>query len=214
MSTARDSVEGHRHGRVPRDVRERQVLGVATTLFAERGYPQASMDELASRAGVSKPVVYDLVGSKERLYRRCVEDAGRDLAERITAAVVGVEEPEARLRAGATAFFGYVGEAGGGWELLVAPGPSIKDEQLQGIRSSQAALLASLLSETSAHDGIVLAEWQTAAIAHALNGAFESLAFWWRSQREVPAAWVVEGIVALVMPSLEALRRASAPPEA
>jgi AcrR family transcriptional regulator len=71
------------HGRVPRAVREQQVLGIAQSLFAERGYQGASMDELASRAGVSKPVVYDLVGSKDELFRRLMDKLATDLADAI-----------------------------------------------------------------------------------------------------------------------------------
>ena len=52
---------GFEHGRVPRAVRGRQLLELAAELFAERGYGGASMDELARRAGVTKPVVYELL---------------------------------------------------------------------------------------------------------------------------------------------------------
>ena len=70
MATAAQQVEGFQHGRVPRPVRERQLLELAEALFAERGYAGASMDELARRAGVTKPVVYELFGSKDGLFER------------------------------------------------------------------------------------------------------------------------------------------------
>jgi len=66
VAPAATSVEDYAHGRVPRAVRERQLLELAEELFAERGYGGASMEELARRAGVTKPVVYELFGSKER----------------------------------------------------------------------------------------------------------------------------------------------------
>src|SRR3954462_14623649 len=62
-----------RHGRVPRAVRERQLVELGEELFAERGFAKASMDELARRAGVTKPVIYELFGSKEGLFRACLE---------------------------------------------------------------------------------------------------------------------------------------------
>jgi len=58
-------IEDFQHGRVPRELRERQLLELAEELFGERGYAGASMDELARRAGVTKPVVYELFGSKD-----------------------------------------------------------------------------------------------------------------------------------------------------
>lgn len=72
---ASGEVEGYARGRVPRDVRERQIVALAEALFLERGYQGASMEELARRAGVSKPIVYDLVGSKEQLFDACVARA-------------------------------------------------------------------------------------------------------------------------------------------
>ncbi|TMB92351.1 MAG: helix-turn-helix transcriptional regulator [Chloroflexi bacterium] len=80
------ALAAYAHGRVPRAIRERQILALAEDLFAEQGYANASMDELARRAGVSKPVIYALVGSKEQLYRRCVERHSEILATRIATA--------------------------------------------------------------------------------------------------------------------------------
>src|ERR1700694_3670082 len=73
-------ISDYAHGRVPRALRELQILNLAEDLFAEQGFTGASMDELARRAGVSKPVIYTLVGSKEQLYRRCVERFSEELA--------------------------------------------------------------------------------------------------------------------------------------
>ena len=68
-------IAGYRHGQVPRRIREAQVLALAEQLFAERGYQGVTMNELAARAGVTKPVIYALVRSKDELYRRCVSSA-------------------------------------------------------------------------------------------------------------------------------------------
>src|SRR5918996_3486636 len=98
------SIEGFEHGRVPRAVRERQVVELAEALFAERGYAGASMEELSRRAGVTKPVIYELFGSKDGLFRECVERAVAGLAESIVEAFRAEAEPEAKLRAGGLAF--------------------------------------------------------------------------------------------------------------
>ncbi|MEA2418363.1 MAG: hypothetical protein QOE60_569, partial [Thermoleophilaceae bacterium] len=68
-------------------MRERQLLELAEALFAERGYAGASMDELARRAGVTKPVVYELFGSKEGLFGACVDRSIERLAGEIASAV-------------------------------------------------------------------------------------------------------------------------------
>lgn len=193
------------HGRVPRAVREQQVLAVAESLFAERGYRGASMDELASRVGVSKPVVYDLVGSKESLYLRCVERAGRALAEVVSTAALTETDPEERMRAGAVAFLRFVAEEQGGWDLLLTAGPEPGAEPILAIREQQSALLTVLTRETVEGLGVELDEWRIAALAHALNGAFEGLAYWWRENRDVPPEELVDWITALFYPGIRAL---------
>src|ERR671923_342516 len=85
--TAVARIQEFRHGRVPRAVRERQLVELGEELFAERGFAKASMDELARRAGVTKPVVYELFGSKDGVFEACVERAVRRLADEVTAAV-------------------------------------------------------------------------------------------------------------------------------
>ena len=80
-------IEDFAHGRVPRAVRERQIVELAEKLFSERGYPGSSMDELARRAGVTKPVVYELFGSKDGLFRACLERSAERLAALVAAAV-------------------------------------------------------------------------------------------------------------------------------
>jgi AcrR family transcriptional regulator len=94
-------IEDFRHGRVPRVVRERQLVELGEELFAERGYAKASMDELARRAGVTKPVIYELFGSKEGLFRACLEGLALRLADAIAEAARGADaaggpDPESR----------------------------------------------------------------------------------------------------------------------
>jgi AcrR family transcriptional regulator len=198
-------VADYPHGRVPRAVREQQVLAVAETLFAERGYQGASMDELAARAGVSKPVIYDLVGSKEALYLRCVEIAGRALAELVAVNALTEETPEGRLRAGAVAFLRFVAEDRGGWDLLLTAGPEPGAEPILQIRAQQSALITELTRETVASQGVALEEWRISALAHAINGAFEGAAYWWRAHRETPPEELVEWLLVLFLPGIEAL---------
>src|SRR3954462_8076348 len=113
-----------RHGRVPRAVRERQLVELGEELFAERGFAKASMDELARRAGVTKPVIYELFGSKEGLFRACLEGLALRLAEsRAEAArrgepAAGESAAEARLRAGGLAFLRFAAENRVAYELL------------------------------------------------------------------------------------------------
>src|SRR5213078_1749466 len=71
--------------RLPRAVREQQMLDAAVAVFSRRGFHAASMDEIAEAAGVSKPMLYFYLGSKEELFGACI----RREADRLTTAVAG-----------------------------------------------------------------------------------------------------------------------------
>ena len=71
--------------RLPRAERERQMLETAHALFAERGYAEVTMDEVASAVGVTKPLLYNYFGNKERLYAACMAPAADGLADAIVA---------------------------------------------------------------------------------------------------------------------------------
>ena len=195
-------LEDFRHGRVPRAVRERQLVQLGEELFAERGYAKASMDELARRAGVTKPVIYELFGSKEGLFRACLEGLALRLADAIADAARGADaagsmpDPEARLRAGGLAFLRFAQENRVAYELLYEGRFS---DAAVNVRRRQAALILELMREM-APDDVDPRELEVAA--HAVNSAYEGVAHWmWEhpgSDVEELADWTVE----LLLPGL------------
>jgi AcrR family transcriptional regulator len=200
-------VESYRHGRVPRAVRERQILALAEDLFAEHGYEGASMDELARRAGVSKPVIYDLVESKEALYRLCFERAADELAESVAAAAAEhVGDLAELLRATALAFFRFIDHHRAAWAVLSALDAGGRTAaHVSGIRARQARFAVTMLTERAAKAGVTLDLRRADAAAHALNGAYEALAHWWRENPEVPAETLADWLVELTLPGLQQL---------
>src|SRR6266540_4411754 len=69
--------------RLPRSVRVQQMLEAAVVVFSGSGYHAASMDEIAERAGISKPMVYAYLGTKEELFIACLHREGTRLIEAI-----------------------------------------------------------------------------------------------------------------------------------
>src|SRR5207302_7286970 len=86
-----------RRGRMPRAEREEQMLRAATRIFARRGYQDASMDEIASACGVTKPMLYAYFDSKDGLLVACVRRGEQALHEAVRAAAEGGETAEQRL---------------------------------------------------------------------------------------------------------------------
>ena len=197
MAAAAPQVEDFKHGRVPRPVRERQLLELAEALFAERGYAGASMDELARRAGVTKPVVYELFGSKDGLFGACVDRSIERLAADISTAVRAEDEPEARLRAGGLAFIRFAAGNRVAWDLMSMGGSF--EEKARAVRSSQAELIRELMAEM-ARDDVDQRELEVAA--HAVNAAYEGVAHWMWAHPEVPIEQIADWIADLLIPGL------------
>src|SRR3954465_2483049 len=104
--------------RMPRAVREQQMLDAAVQIFGQRGYMAASMDDIAELAGVSKPLVYLYLNSKEDLFAACVR---REAASRVAAGRGAVERgapPDRQLWSGLSGFFAHTARHPDGWALL------------------------------------------------------------------------------------------------
>ena len=95
-----------------------QTLEVAHALFAERGYAAVTMDEIAAAVGVTKPLLYNYFGNKERLYIACMERAGDALIATIAAAVDETANPGDALGAGVRAFFAFLDTDRAAWAVL------------------------------------------------------------------------------------------------
>src|SRR5215469_8164926 len=103
---------------MPRADRERQMMTVAEEVFADRGFVAASMDEIAERVGVSKPMLYEYFGSKEGLLAACIRGARAELLQVTSGAALREDSPEQMLRAGLVAYFRFIREHSKTWLLL------------------------------------------------------------------------------------------------
>ena len=194
--TAFARIEDFRHGRVPRALRERQLVELGEQLFAERGFAKASKDELARRAGVTKPVIYELVGSKEGLFEACLEGLALRLAESIADAARAQTDPEGRLRAGGLAFLRFAADNRVAYELLYEG--RFSDAAVR-VRKRQAALILELMREI-APDDVDPRELEVAA--NAVNSAYEGVAHWMWDHPEMEVEQLADWTVELLLPGL------------
>ena len=102
--------------------RREQLLDVGRGLFAERGYDGTSVEEIASRAGVSKPVVYEHFGGKEGLYAVVVDREVQRLLDTFTAALTG-DKPRLLLEQATLALLTYIEDQADGFRILVRESP-------------------------------------------------------------------------------------------
>lgn len=195
------SIAPRQQGRpkVPRAVREQQMLQVAERTFAERGFHAASVDAIAERAGISKPMVYAYFESKEGLYRACMERARGRLYGAINDGADAGAAPAEQLWLGLLAFLTFVDEQHDSWVVLfgeATAGAGPFAEEGARMRRGIARLVGQLLRDAAAAEGAVASRLETTEpLAHALIGAAESLAGWWAEHpdesKETVAVWLM-----------------------
>jgi AcrR family transcriptional regulator len=103
--------------------RRAQLMSVGREVFAAHGYEAAAIDDIATRAGVSKPIVYEHFGAKEGLYAAIVEREMDDLVARVSARIA-TGSPRARFEGALQAFLTYVKEEPAGFAVLTRDSPS------------------------------------------------------------------------------------------
>ncbi|MGI8802256.1 MAG: TetR/AcrR family transcriptional regulator [Solirubrobacteraceae bacterium] len=207
--------------RVPRPVREREMLEVAGQLFGERGYHNVSMDEIAQAAGVSKPMVYAYFESKEGLFLACVELATTELVATVEEVTPVSLAQDIRLWRGLLAVFTFIEENRESWMLLYPHGPQSGGPFAAGAARANAEmgrLLTGIFREAAATEGIdaKLAAAASEPIAHALVAAVVGLGSWWMRHPEQPKELQALRLMNLAWVGLGDLSRGKlwmAPPE-
>ncbi|MFJ9631975.1 TetR/AcrR family transcriptional regulator [Streptomyces sp. NPDC091280] len=180
--------------RMPRAVREQQMLDAAVRTFGQRGYMAASMDEIAELAGVSKPLVYLYLNSKEDLFTACIRREGHALTEAVRAGVDTRSPADRQLWDGLRAFFTHTAQHPDGWSVLHLQARTHGEPfaaEVAALRAELVAFVTELIAITAreAHRDRDpdLAEREVAGLAEALVGAAESLAAWSNATEGVTA---------------------------
>ena len=194
--------------------RREQLVGVARSLFAERGYEATSVEEIAERAGVSKPIVYQHFGGKEGLYAVVVDREVTTLTAAITAAMDS-SHPKLAAQGAADAFLRYIEEREEGFRVLLRDAPT----------GMGAGSFASVIADVAARaEGLLLDEFgergfdEDAAPMYArmLVGAVALVGEWWLEVREPSREQVAAHVVNLLWNGLGRLepqpRPVPAPP--
>ena len=158
-------------------------MDCAVRVFAQRGYSAASVDEIAEAAGVSKPLVYLYLESKEGLFLACLRREEQRLVAAFQDAAKDGSTSELRLWAGLRAFFGFVADHGDSWAVLHRQAPGLGEAIAAEITRARTSVLTEV--HTLVREGIAvspgpirLGESDADFVAHALVGAADSLTDW------------------------------------
>lgn len=168
--------------RLPRAVRERQILDAAVSVFSRYGYHSASMDEISEVAGVSKPMIYTYLGSKEDLFGACIRREATRLLEAVQGGIKPDLPPDMQLWHGLRAFYRFVAEYRESWTVLHRQAMTVGGAfaaEITDMRTRAIELVAALVVSAGTRKGLgEQAEFSGAGLSAALVGAAESLADW------------------------------------
>jgi AcrR family transcriptional regulator len=198
-----------RTGRRPRlaaSARRAQLVDVGRLVFAQRGYEAASVEEIAERAGITKPIVYEHFGGKEGLYAVVVDREVEHIVERIVDAI-STGSPRERLERAALAFLDYVQERPEGFTMLLRDSPALKGGgEMPGLMYDLADRVGAVFAQQFRRAGY---DRKAAPIyAHALVGMVAFVGQWWtESRRSLAPEVVASHLAALAWMGLRHLPR-------
>jgi AcrR family transcriptional regulator len=180
--------------RLAASARRAQLVDVGRVVFAKRGYEATSVEEIAERAGISKPIVYEHFGGKEGLYAVIVDREVEHIVASIVEAISS-GTPRERVEQAALAFLRYVQERPEGFTILVRDAPATKRTgEMPGLMFDLADRVGAVFTEqfrTAGYDA------KSAPIyAHALVGMVAFVGHWWTECRKPPPAEAVASHIA------------------
>jgi AcrR family transcriptional regulator len=187
--------------RMARADRERLMLDVAEKMFANRGFHDSSMDDVAAAAGITKPMLYNYFGSKEGLLVAGIRRVRHELMERTLRSVSGAPGTEEMFRRAIRAFFEFIDDHGQAWAILRHEGglTGRAADELEAIRGQQVDFMVATFAAHTDQSVTTLRDLE--AIAQLVLGACERLSIW-RERSEVSAEDATRYVMTLFWPGL------------
>ncbi len=174
--------------------RRAQLIEIGREVFAERGYGATSVEEIATRAKVSKPILYDHFGGKEGLYAVVVDRELEHIVNRISKAVAS-GSPRARLEQATLTYLTYVQERPLGFAVLLRDAPQQqRSGEMPALMYDLADRVGDVFTEQFREAGY---DPKSAPVyAHALVGMVAFVGQWWTESNKPPSVESVASHIA------------------
>ena len=171
------SVETPAGTRLPRSERRAQLLASAQEVFVAQGYHAAAMDDIAERAGVSKPVLYQHFPGKLDLYLALLDASADALLTAVRGALTSTSDNAERVAATVRAYFAFVAEPGGAFRLVfesdLTNEPAVR-ERVDRVNRVCAQMVSDVIREDTG-----LSADLAMLLAVGLTGSSQVAARWW-----------------------------------
>src|SRR3954466_9573217 len=170
-----------RTSRLPRSARRMPLLQAAQDVFVAQGFHAAAMDDIADRAGVSKPVLYQHFPGKRELYLALLEQQVDELTDRVRQAMAGTDDNRARVAGAVGAYFDFIDAEGEAFRL-VFESDLRNDADVRRIADRGARACIEAIAEVIAADTGADPE-RALLLASGLTGLCETSARWWLARQ-------------------------------
>ena len=192
--------------RMPREARRAQLIDAARYVFVQHGYHAAAMDDIADRAGVSKPVLYQHFPGKLDLYVALLEISGQQLVEAVRESLVSTSDNNERVQAAVGAYFKFINDADGAYRLVfesdLTNEPAVR-ERVEAIEDECAVAIARVISMDTG-----LTDDEATLLAIGIIGTAETAARrWLREGKVIPISHAVALINRLVWRGISGVPR-------
>lgn len=182
--------------RLPRSARRRQLMAAAQEVFVAQGYHAAAMDDIAYRAGVSKPVLYQHFPGKLELYLALLDTHCDAIVDKVRDAMAATTDNRERVRGAVRAYFDFIDHKSEAFRLVFESDlrnePAVRQRVARVERLGIEAFTETIMAETG------VARARAELLAAGLTGAAETAArFWLARGRQIPKEEAAEVLAAL-----------------
>jgi AcrR family transcriptional regulator len=177
MQPTSPAVNSRRTSRLPRGARRLQLLRAAQDVFVAQGFHAAAMDDIADRAGVSKPVLYQHFPGKRELYLALLEEHVSELADRVAEAMGGTSDNRTRVDSTVRAYFAFIDAEGEAFRL-VFESDLRNDSDVRATVDRGTQVCVEAIAEVIAADTGADPE-RALLLASGMTGLAETSARWW-----------------------------------
>ena len=195
------------------DVRRSKVMLAGLEIFTEKGFHLASMDNIAERAGVSKPILYQHFSSKEELYLGILDERVEVIVQQVASAIDGAKGGKNRLAAAISCYFELVDDADRGYRLIFESDFTMNHNVRARVEDVVAQISRIVGTEVASQTGRSLGEANI--LAGGLCGMAQAAAWrWLRLGRPIPLEEAVSQTLNLAWNGMAAITVQASSPSA
>jgi AcrR family transcriptional regulator len=197
MTAASGGAQTARPTRLPRSARRKQLLAAAQQIFVAHGYHAAAMDDIAERAGVSKPVLYQHFPGKLELYLALLDTHCDAIIAKVRSAMLATPDNKERVKGAVRAYFDFVDHESEAFRLVfesdLRNDPQVRERVERVEQGCIAAVTDTIISDTGFNQGAA-----TLLASGLVGAAGQSAQYWLATGRQTPKPEAEALVAALI----------------